>query len=108
MDIESLTSKPDEIYYTKDFFTIIESHLNWLRKSTGVTLLAPTPQQQNMYAGDMYGLFSDMRIPKKYHWVVMRLNGFHSPADYNSVATSFIIPDYKQVDRLTSVLNTKK
>ena len=108
MDIQKLSDPTDDVYHSVDFQNLIESHLSKLRKSTNITTHAITAFEQMKYVGDYSGLLLNLNIPKKYHWIILRLNGYTSPLEYNGEPVIIFIPDLTEIERLKNTLLTKQ
>lgn len=96
----------DEVFYSLEFITLIESHLDYLRTNVSQTV-AIGDLQSYKYEGDLYGLFSELRIEKKYHYTVARVNGYKNSNDYNGELINLIIPNLSEISRLASLLQTQ-
>lgn len=108
MDIHQLALEPGEdIYHDPDFQIMIESHFTYLRGLSTTVSQAIEPGIGHKYEGDFYGLLSYLKIPKKYHNIVLRFNGFHCTGDYNRNILSITVPSLNEIDLIKSVYETR-
>lgn len=96
----------DDIYYSKDFITLIESNLQLLR-TTNIRIQTITDQQAYKFEGDFYGLLLELNIPRHLHFVVLRVNNYRNSSDYMGDLQNIIIPDQQLIIELVNVLMTK-
>lgn len=96
---EFMNDTVPEIWYSPDFKSVVEDHLIRLRerKSTAFPI---SIDEGFPHKGDLYSLFTTRNIPSKYHWIIMRINGFTSPYHYNGEAFDLIIPDDDFIDSI--------
>lgn len=98
----------DELAYSEPgFLTMIESHLTYIRQLPGNQSVAITDHQAYKYEGDLYGLLNDMKVQKKYHYTVMRVNGYVSSADYKGDVKALLMPDFDEISLLKNIYLTK-
>lgn len=83
---------PNDFTEHRDFYALMESCLDYIRKHDGVTQFSVTPQQADKYRGDFHGLLDSLSIDKKLHYLITRLNGMKSSLDYDGRATVFNQP----------------
>lgn len=103
MDIHACTNTPEDVYYSQEFLQVIEDHLSYLRLTAAVSPVAVSQLQGMKYEGDFYGLLADNNVEKKYHHVVLRLNGYVSSADYSGDIDYFLLPDFNEVEEIKSL-----
>ena len=94
-----------ELYYQEKFKQTIEDHLPLLKEKVTTQPIESYLQTQCKY--NFYLLLNRLNVSYKYHWVVLRVNGLHTPQDYTGEKMFIYLPDFKQVDRLMQVYNTK-
>lgn len=95
-------------YFSQEFQTTMEYHIPRL-KALETTRLADLKNGISLkYDHDLYGLLSEMAIPFKYHWVIMRCNDFLSPMDFDKSITSIVIPDFDYIDDQFSIFQTAR
>ena len=86
--------------YEKGFLDLLEDHLQYLRSLSSTKTITLDPSMVLVYAGDFYGYLNEVGIAKQYHWIIMRLNGYFSPAEFDGQKTLFLVPEQKEIDRL--------
>jgi hypothetical protein len=105
-DLE-VSSGPD-IYYDPDFRAVLDAHYTYLRNLSTNTIRTVTPFQSTKFAGDFYGLLSDMQVPRQFFYVILRINNMVSPNDFTSTMQSILIPDTSVVEMIKNIHLTKK
>lgn len=99
------------IYFTDKFRLMIEDHLLLLRSMTTNRLYQVTDYDHgalNRYVGDFNGFLKYLGISPKYHWVIMRMNGFASRFDLDTDITMLTMPDYDYIDKLAQLCKEKR
>jgi hypothetical protein len=87
-------------YYDPSFRNTLEAHLAFLRTSAQ-TYTIPVPAFSTVvYNQDLIGFLLESKIAPQLHWLVMRMNGFYSPYDFDARCTVLLIPQSKEVDIL--------
>ncbi len=107
MDIHQFSRDIEDVYYSAGFIQTIEDHLSFLRTGSTIKTISVTDQQNIKYEGDFYGLLDDCRIDKKYHQIVLRVNGYDSSGDFDGNIEYFIIPDFSEVEEIKMLYLTK-
>ena len=79
-------------YYDEHFRNCIEDHLPYLRKEGNYTVVTFDNGVAYKYENDFTGLLLYLKIPKSLHWIVLRLNGFTSPIEYDGTVNFVKIP----------------
>lgn len=105
MDINSLTNSNDGTFFDVNFLNLIESYHSVLKQN--VKVIPITEFQSYKFEGDFYGILNDNLIPKKYHFIIARLNGIANSTDYDGKLKIFIVPDFTEIERLKNIFNTK-
>lgn len=110
MTVLELASKVPDYYYNRsEFRNIIEDHLQILKIKGRKIPLQVTPFQETKYRGDFYGLLHSINIPIELHWITMRINGLHSPMDYQGNIIELIGPDAVYINLLLQrYMNSRK
>lgn len=101
-------SASDQIYFNRDFIYTVDAHLDYLKTAGNIVVRDIPVDSLDNYIGDYFAILSDMEIETKYHRIIMRVNGYMSPADYDGRVGKVIIPDKGIIDRILSVYNTGK
>lgn len=87
-------------YYNQGLRNSLEAHLSYLRNSKSTTTQMVDQHQVIVYHGDLFGYLTMAGVKACYHWVIMRLNGLHSPRDFDERITALQIPDERELERL--------
>ncbi len=83
MDLfNKLTAVQDDVYFTKTFQTIVETHLLYLNNERFVEIRQIAPYLSLKYKGDFYGLLLELKIDRIAHYASLRLNNLVNPFDY--------------------------
>ena len=107
MQINSLATDIETIFHETNFLVTMESHLTHLRSSANIRLLPISKHQSYKYEGDLYGLLDDLRVEKKYHYIVMRLNNFDTSNQFKGDIEHIAIPDLNEIEILKNILQTE-
>lgn len=99
----------DAVRYTDGWRAMIEDHLPYIRKQISTRLVEVTPILAVAFRFDLAGLLNAMGYsdPDDY-FVIMRLNGWHSPTEVDDKCRSLIIPDPSVIKTLTNTYKTQK
>lgn len=108
MNISSLMPTTDDWSQRIDFQIFIESHLSYLLEKFVVSQRDISEDTGTYYKGDFYGLLSHLSIPIDLHYIVMRMNGFYTSADYEGTALILLIPNLNEITLLRNVFKTNK
>lgn len=100
---QTLRNDGPPVYYTVGFRQLIEDHLEYLKQNNRSTLISINQKDLHKYEFDLIGLLKEYRLPRHMHWIVMRLNGFTSPDQFNESITSLWIPDPSEIERLKDI-----
>jgi hypothetical protein len=95
-------------YHDPKFIQIIENHLTYLRSSTAIKILTVDGFIREKYKGDYYSLLNHLLVEPKYHYIVMRFNGYTSSSDYRGTEDKVLMPDFNQIESLMSVYLTQE
>jgi len=106
MQILNLPQSIEDVYFDPNFIVLLESHITYLR-TTNISTVVVSSHQGYKYEGDFYGLLGDLNILKKFHYIVMRVNGYESSADFDGNITHIVTPDFNEIDLLKNVYQTK-
>lgn len=114
MSTDSLLNKisAPRSYVTEiDYYVAIESHLSVIKSAS--SLIAITGNLAAVYQGDFDGLLDYLRIPKKYHYPIRRINGYGNSLDYDGEKTEILIPGGEtfssaEIDKVLAIYNSKE
>lgn len=95
-----------DIYFNQKWLRTLESMLDQIVQHPGVMAITVEPTLALRYQGDFYGLLTTQRIPSKYQWITMRMNGLTSPDQYTGEARTFIIPSSDQIEENRQIFQT--
>lgn len=101
-------SASDQIFFNRDFMYTVDSHLDYLKVAGNIVFRDIPDDSLDNYIGDYFAILTDMNIETKYHRIIMRVNGYMSPADYDGSPGRVMVPDKSIIDRILSVYNTGK
>lgn len=106
MQIANLLPNSDDWYQNSNFNEFIESHLTYISQNKMGTAQQVDDDIAAKYRGDFYGLLLARNIISDYHYIVLRLNGFTSPSDFDGQTFVLKIPIFSEIDMLKSVYKT--
>jgi len=109
MDINNINSSNDydTVYCEPNFLFMLDTHLDYLRKTGNVIRVHILDRQNYKYIGDLFGLLNEININKEFHYIVMRLNNYLSSSDFNGDISELLIPDFNEVNVLKNIYQTK-
>lgn len=110
MTVNELARQSSDYYYQREEFrNIIEDHLQVLKHKGTKIPIPVSAYQESKYRGDFYGLLQNLQIPVELHWIVLRINGLHSPMDYQGTMIEIIGPDHNYIKLLLQrYMNSRK
>ena len=96
------------MYFTQEYKSLIEDHLPLLRADPASERVVISPHLAMKYNNNFLALLADpaIGIDYKYHWAIMRVNGFHHPAEFKETMQSFIKPNLPALENLSRVHRT--
>lgn len=87
-------------YYNPSFRNVIEAHLLRLRSSSSLSAQPVSEHQTIIYEQDFFGFLSSIGVPMEMHWVIMRLNNFFSPYQFDRKCTAILLLPQTEIDKL--------
>lgn len=81
----------DPIMYDRNFRTVIETHLPFIKTLPNTRFIEITPDLVHQFEADFCGFLNEQSVPLELHWIYTRINGMYSP-------TEFGIEIYNQYD----------
>lgn len=84
------TSTVSPKYTCREFQVFVEDHLDYLIKQSTFTSIGDNRTLK--FRNNFYGLLRDMGVASKYWWVYLRVNGYHSPLDYDGALSIREVP----------------
>jgi hypothetical protein len=97
---------PDPIYYNEGLRVVMETHLDYFRTHPTTSVLDVAPVEASKYKGDLFGLYTEMKIPPSLHWIVMRTNNYTSPNATDDLIRYVLIPAKSELDRIRQLYQT--
>lgn len=107
MDVNSLTSVLDTVYYSEGFLQLIEDHMPVLRAGSNIQAVSVSSQDCYAYNGDFYGLLAEYHVERKYHLIVTRFNGYKASTDFMKNIEYFLLPDLASIEEMKMLYLTK-
>lgn len=109
--LSTLDPTGQAVYYSQAFRIMIEDHLLILRNmSTNTVYEIRQDQMADLYRfeGDFQGFLTELGFQAKYHFVIMRINGYSSRFDLKETLTRLILPDWAYIDKLAQLCKEKR
>lgn len=103
MDEELEKATLDAMWYQPEFQVIIEDHLTLLQKHQQNQYIEVHPNDAYRFEGDYYNLLRFKGVPYRYHWVLLRVNGYLSPFDSGMEVKRIIVPPYEVLERIMNM-----
>ena len=107
MQINNIQSSFDQIYFDHNFLVMIESHLTYLKTVGNVRLTEVSNHQNYKFEGDLFGLLDDLHVPKNFHYITARVNGYENSADFQGDKQYLLLPDGNEIEQLKTIYQTK-
>src|SRR5690606_9560264 len=102
----TLTGRNADPFSDQRWLRTVESFLPILKRQPNTSIFTATPAQGVQFQGDLYGLFLVKGIPENYFWIVMRMNDYNNPIDYDGAQLTFLVPDYAFIDEQVRLFKT--
>ena len=93
----------NDLYYHPVFRSVIEDHLDYIRNHQDTKTIVIEDGQAYRYENDWEGLMQAIGVPPQLRWVTLRLNGYHTPLDYNRTHITIIVPHLQAVESLRAI-----
>lgn len=91
-------------YYSAKWRNTIENHLVYLRNHAQTRVVPTTELVAYRSRWDLHSLLTEMKIPEKHFWVIMRVNNLNNPTEFHEDITSIIVPSSSAIEQLYSVV----
>lgn len=98
--VESAVPAGEDSYYTEEWYTVVESHLQWLLVHPSTIIQPLDSHDAYKYEADLTGLLLKLGIKMHLHYIVMRLNTMASNSDFDANWTHLAIPSADTIDEL--------
>lgn len=95
-----------EIHYSRSFRNTLETHLKYLREHPDSDYLPVEAHIAHKYQADFYGLLRHYRVAEEIHWLILRLNGYTSPTQYDSDLFNILVPSNDAVLNIRKAFRT--
>lgn len=108
MSIVNMLPDTDPEWYSEGFLLIVDQHISYMQQNDS-RIVNVTAHQSVKFNGDLGGLLDDLNVPKKFHYAVMRLNGYTNLNQFGREGgpskrpTALIIPDPNILDSLMNI-----
>ena len=109
--LKTIDPTGESIYFTDKFRQMLEDHLLILRNMSTASVRQMTDEDMNQiyrYTGDFYGFLTELGYSVKYHWTIVRMNGFGSRFDLTTDLVFLNLPDFQYVDKLAQLCKEKR
>ena len=94
------------LLYGADVHVTLESHMSFMRAHPSTSMLQLDPRDAYKYEADLNGLLEHLKVPLELHWIIMRLNDYTSPYEFQSDTEALMIPPESVVKSIKQLLNT--
>lgn len=96
-------------FYDENFRLMLDPHMHWLKTAGNVQPAVPVPtSHMGTFIGDFYAILQKLDIPAKYHRIILLMNGYTNPIQYDGTKETILIPDTDIMDEILMVYNTGK
>lgn len=95
------------MYYHRDFMSMIEYHLPHIRSLSTTETHSVDPVKRHVYEGDFYGYLTVHSIPHHLQWITLRLNDLHNPIEFVDQDT-LLIPATSVIEEFARAYRTEK
>lgn len=106
--LAELITEPDDLLLDRNFYNVLESHIPFLKKDSGTTVMTISDLTASIYAGDFYGLLNHLGIDKKFHYIVLRINDLYSSSDYLGTDVVVLVPAVGLMNSIFILQNSKE
>lgn len=88
------------IMYSAEFQRMIEDHMRYLKEDALTESIQIDNQVANKSHGDLYSVLYEYNVPRHLHWIVMRMNNYSSPMEYDSEHVVLLVPSPTTIENL--------
>ena len=106
--VDILNDNSRNVFYETGFRNLIEEHLTYLRDNKSVETIMVEHNLRYKFEHDLYGYLTAKDYPREYHWIILRVNDFHTTSEFTKETTMLIVPNLTQVENLIKVYKTKE
>lgn len=104
--LSMLQNDGPQYLYSDEYFTFIQSHVEYLRNHPGTSTVRLDPRDVENNIHNFHGLFRRLRIREEDHQLLMLVNRFTDPAQLTTDVKYLYVPDNTIVDRLKNIFRT--
>jgi hypothetical protein len=94
-------------FYERAFLSILESHMDYLRKHPQTATIPVSEQDAVIYNGDLQGYLTKYNISMKIHWTIMRMSNLYSTFEFGPDVKFLLVPDETVVDKIRQIYVSK-
>ena len=80
------------VFYEDEFKRVVEDHLHYLRSHEQTVMHTIDAHIANKYHGDLIGLLRYYDVAEHMHWLVMRVNRYTSPMQFDQDDLTLLFP----------------
>lgn len=102
---EQMTTSGQTDFFNPSFRNTIEAHIPYLLGLATTRTITVDPHDAIVYNQDLYGYLLSVTVLPCYHWVIMRMNGYFSPTEFDSNATTLLVPNFNELESLRQSWN---
>lgn len=89
-------------YYSTRWRKGVESHLVELRKPANSDLVSVVNLEGYRTRFDFFAYLTQKKVDERWHWAILRMNGFKSPRDFTEDITEIVMPKSDTLQTLYS------
>lgn len=93
---------------TAKLYQLYEDNLHYLASTLNIGRHTVDMHKAFVHRYSFYGYLTSINVPKKLHYLTMRVNGMFTPLEFDESIKTLIIPDDTVVERLIKLHNTKR
>lgn len=97
--IDLMVNAGEDLFYDPGFRNVLEDHMTYLREQYSQMVML-RPDESYQWRGDFFGLLDGRNYARKYHWVILRLNQYTSPTQFDEDTLAILVPDFAEIDRI--------
>jgi len=98
--LNTMVDDGPSITYNPAMRRVFEDHLEYLRHHDKTISQQIPPDIAHISHGDLTRVLDYLEIKREYHWVIMRVNKYHAPHEYQEEVMSLLVPDVEVINRM--------
>lgn len=87
-------------YYSKRWRTAVEHHTSFLLNHSETTEVSTLGLKGYRTRYDLFAFLAQEGVTEKWHWTIMRINGFASPTDFDEETLAIYVPSNTVLEEL--------